>query len=159
MVLKQVVAPFAMAMLPQLFALLPNSAKVMATSAEICVKYIVKVSSLQTVCVNTHQCPLHGYTFTALSFTKILQSHFKHRTYFQVCSYQEVYTLPSAIDTPLTCTAYLNVLMHRYSSDFLEMAVSSFDVSLMNRILPLLEELIQLTIKDADSVVRRNGRR
>jgi hypothetical protein len=43
-VLGQVIAPFAVSMLPPLFALLPNSAKVMATSAEICVKFIIKVS-------------------------------------------------------------------------------------------------------------------
>lgn len=45
-VLGQVIAPFVVLMLPQLFALLPNSAKVMATSAEVCVKFIIKVSRM-----------------------------------------------------------------------------------------------------------------
>ncbi len=87
--LKQVVAPFAMAMLPQLFALLPNSAKVMATSAEICVKYIIKVSSVfrQSVSHNGSLCII---VFSAFSFAKIFQSHFKQWTHFQVCANQEV---------------------------------------------------------------------
>lgn len=45
-VLGQVAAPFAVLMLPHLFALLPNSAKVMATSAEVCLKFVIKVSQL-----------------------------------------------------------------------------------------------------------------
>lgn len=51
-VLGQVIAPFAASMLPQLFALLPNSAKVMAISAEICVRFIVKVNP-QNSCLYT----------------------------------------------------------------------------------------------------------
>lgn len=46
-VLGQVVATFAASMLPQLLALLPNSAKVMSISAELCVKYIIKVSCVR----------------------------------------------------------------------------------------------------------------
>ena len=42
-VLGSVIAPFAVSMLPQLFVLLPNSAKVMATSADLCVRFIIKV--------------------------------------------------------------------------------------------------------------------
>lgn len=56
------------------------------------------------------------------------------------------------------CVEHLTIFC-RYSSDFLEMAISSFDVSLMNRILALIEELVQLALKDADAVVRKNGRR
>lgn len=37
-------AHFAEAVIPQLIILLPNSAKVMASSAEVCVKFIMKVS-------------------------------------------------------------------------------------------------------------------
>ena len=37
-------APRAEHVLPTLIAILPNSAKVMSTSAEICIKFIFKVS-------------------------------------------------------------------------------------------------------------------
>jgi hypothetical protein len=47
----------------------------------------------------------------------------------------------------------------RYSSEFLGLAVSQFDAVVMNRVLPQIEELIQLALKDADSVARKNGRR
>lgn len=53
----------------------------------------------------------------------------------------------------------LAVFSSRYSSEFLGLAVSLFDVSIMNRAVPLIEELIQLAIKDADAVARKNGRR
>lgn len=49
--------------------------------------------------------------------------------------------------------------MYRYSSEFLGISLSSFDASLMNRVLPLIEEMIQVSMKDADSVARKNGRR
>ena len=53
----------------------------------------------------------------------------------------------------------LAIFSSRYSSEFLGLAVSSFDNSIMNRVLPLIEELIQLALKDADAVARKNGRR
>lgn len=112
-VLGAVVAPFAASMLPQLFALLPNSAKVMATSAEICVQFIFKHSPSQKI---FNYISSHGVTSKS-------------------------------------------VVTRRYSSEFLITSVSSFDTSLMNRVLPLIEELFQLAMKDADAVVRKNGRR
>lgn len=39
------------------------------------------------------------------------------------------------------------------------MAISSFDGSLMSRIRPVIEELVQVAMKDADAVARKNGRR
>lgn len=47
----------------------------------------------------------------------------------------------------------------RYSSEFLRMAISCFETNLMTRALPVLEELIQLAMKDPDAATRRNGRR
>lgn len=112
-VLGQVVAPFAMSMLPQLFALLPNSAKVMATSADVCVQFIIK-----------HAPSPRIFNFISSSGS----------------------TSKSAIT-------------RRYLSEYLRLSVSSFDVGSMNRILSLIEELIQSAVKDADSITRKNGRR
>lgn len=85
MVLGQVVAPFVISMMPSLFALLPNSAKVMAMSAEICVKFIIRVSSHVSVLgaiVSAVFCLLQAFTLT-----ENIQSHFISRFYFKVSNH------------------------------------------------------------------------
>ena len=42
-------APFSELILPTLLTLLPNSAKVMATSAEVCLKFIIKVRMTNSI--------------------------------------------------------------------------------------------------------------
>ena len=66
-ILGQVIAPFAASMLPQLFALLPNSAKVMATSAEVCVRFIIKVGVEFSV---LYSSLFNMRSFVALAFTE-----------------------------------------------------------------------------------------
>lgn len=81
-VLGHVVAPFAISMLPELISLLPNSAKVMAMSAEVCVKFIIRVSVLcgGNVLNNYMLC-----CFLAFSLTEAFQPHFISGIVFQIC--------------------------------------------------------------------------
>lgn len=151
MVLGPVIAPFAISMLPPLFALLPNSAKVMAMSAEICVKFIIKVSEGWK----------EGWVNTLVSL--FASSIHLHRRYLII--FHPLDLLPSLQLLEGGCgfggcgLCKMPCFFCRYSSEFLGMAISSFDVGIMNRVLPHIEDPIQLAIKDADAVVRKNGRR
>lgn len=52
------------------------------------------------------------------------------------------------------------IFLHcRCSSEFLQLAITSFDTSFMSRVLPLIEDLIQVSSKDSDAIARKNGRR
>ena len=55
-------ATFAAAMLSQLIALLPNSAKVMSTSAEVCLQFIVKVGKGMVAALSVQRSQITIYS-------------------------------------------------------------------------------------------------
>ena len=66
---------FAEAVIPQLIALLPNSAKIMASSAEVCVRFIIKVCPRANAWVGLIVIFLHDDQYQPSVTTRSVKLH------------------------------------------------------------------------------------
>ena len=55
-------------------------------------------------------------------------------------------------------TCWPSLLCFRCCAEIFLQCVTIFDISMMNRILSLIEDLIQIAIKDPDAMARKHGR-